>query len=288
MEEQGKKSGWMIWVYLSPVYVILGMALYNWTVKVNSSDVGLSKEGYNAFNASEGEIKKHQKNPDYDPGLNDSGYSVRYRSGKGEPGSMAGDGPSKQAVARAEQAAAERKAQDQKAAAAGQGDAKLNQAALESGDTRAKEQQGLGAQKGYLTYAVGKALNHPKAVAALLNNKYVVNGFMARGTVKAATASPQGLANYLKGPGPMNFINNPVVKAAMNNPALMNAVAGSGMIGAMMETPAAQALMKDPQALNELVANNPQLMATLMANPNMMSALMSNPDAAAMFGQIKK
>jgi len=292
MEVQGKKSGWKIWVYLSPVYIILGILLFRWNAKINSSDVGLSKEEYNAFNTADGEIKK-RKNDGYDPNLSDSGYSVRYRSGKAEPGTLPGDGPSPQAVAAAGKAEAARRDQENKAAGAGEagGQGKgrsASQLALESNDTKAKEAMGMGSQKGYLSYAVGKVMGSPKAVSALLNNKYVVNGFMSRATVKAATGSAQGLANYLKGSGPTNFMNNPVVKAAMDNPAVVNAIASSGMISAMLNTPAAQDLMKDPQALNDLVTNNPQLMATLMSNPNMMNALMSNPDTAALMGKINK
>ncbi len=289
MEEGKKGAGWKIWVYMIPVYIVLGILLYKWTVKINSSDVGLSKEEYNAFNASEGEIKKRQ-NADYDPNLTDSGYNVRYRSGKEEESGLPGNAPGTQAAAQAVKAAAEKKAQGQKTGTSGQGGngKSANQLALESNETRAKEAMGMGNKVGYLSYAVGKVMNNPKAVAALLNNKYVVNGFMSRGTVKAATASPEGLANYLKGGGPANFMNNPMVKAAMNNPAIVGAVASSGIVAAMLNTPAAQALMKDPQALSDLAANNPQLMAALMSNPNMMSALMSNPGTAAMLGQIKK
>ncbi len=292
MEEQKKKSSWKIWVYMSPIYIALGLMLYRWNAKINSSDVGLSKEEYNAFNASEGEIKKHSDDG-YNPGLNDSGYTVRYRSGDGdETAGQTGDARNRQSAVQAGKAEDERQAQErgksQRTEAAGntQGHVKsANQSALESNDTRAKEAMGLGNQKGYLSYAVGKVMNNPKAVGALLNNQYIVNGFMSRGTVKAATASPQGLANYLSGSGPANFMNNPVVKAAMNNPAIVSAVASSGMVSAMLNTPAAQALMKDPQALGDLINNNPQLLTLAMQNPQTLSLLMSNPEVSGMIGK---
>lgn len=290
MEEERKKAGWKLWVYLSPVYIVLGLLLYRWNAKINSSDVGLSKEEYNVFNASEGEIKKRQ-NTDYDPALTDSGYSVRYRTGKEDPAGMDAGGPS----AQAEKAAAERKERERKDAAGqdrgGQGQAgqdgarTAGQLALESSDTRAKEQMGLGKKEGYLSYAVGKVMNNPKAVAALLNNQYIVNGFMSRGTVKAATGSPQGLANYLGSGGPANFMNNPVVKAALNNPAIVSAVASSGIVSAMLNTPAAQALMKDPQALGDLINNNPQLMTLAMQNPETLTMLLSNPEVSGLVGK---
>ncbi len=285
MEQERKKSSRKFWLYLTPVYIILALPLVRWTMKINSSDVDLSKEEYNVFNASEGEIKKRH-NTDYNPDLRDRGYSVRYRSDGAESGELQGDGPARQTPEQAGKAAAARQAQSRKTAAAGQGEGRSgNQAALESSETRAKEQMGLGNQKGYLSYAVGKTMNNPKAVSALLNNKYVVNGFMARGTVKAATASPEGLANYLKGSGPANFLNNSIVKAAMNNPAVVSAVASSGIVGALLNTPAAQALMNDPQALGDMINSNPELVALAMQNPQTLSMLMSNPEVSGLVGK---
>ena len=170
MPDEENKSSWKIWVYLTPVYVIVAVPLLMWINKINSGDVGLSKEEYNVFNASEGEVKKRQQQQNYDPGLTDIGYTVRYRSGDEPEESLSGDGPSKEepeqvraAAAARRQPAGGKQGYDPKPAA---------QAALESADTRAKEQMGLGNQKGYLTYAVGKTMNNPKAVAALMNNSW--------------------------------------------------------------------------------------------------------------------
>ena len=279
MEGDNKKS-WKIWIYLTPVYILLAIPLVKWTQRINSSDVKLDKDEYSAFNAEEGEIRKSGNDPDYDPGLNDGTLSVRYRSGGGasadEERRAEARTEAKRREVAGEAAAAER-------ARAGQGEYRRRagaQAALESADTNAKTQMSVGAQKGYLTAAIGKVANNPKAVGALLNNGYVVKGFMGRGTVKAATASPEALANYLKGPGPMNFMNNPVVKAAMNNPALISAVAGSAMVSAFLETPAAKGLMNNPDALAAMVQNNPQLVNLAMQNPQTLTMMMSNPEVS--------
>lgn len=288
MEGEEKKAGWKIWVYLTPVYIIIAIPLFMWIQKINSSDVGLSKEEHSVFNTEEGEIKK-RKTDGYDPGLTDSGYAVRYRPEGAEAGSLPGDGPSAAEVERVRKEAAARQQQGNASARqqqAGQFDAKTaGQTALDSKDTRAKEAMGMGYQKGYLSTAVEKVMNNPKAVGAIMNNKYVVEGFMSRGTVKAATGSAQGLADYLKGSGPSNFINNPVVKAALNNPAIVSAVASSGMISAFMNTPAAKELMSNPQALGDLVNNNPQLMALAMQNPQLLTTLMSNQDVMGQVGK---
>ena len=278
MDGEHKKSGWKIWVYLTPLYILAAIPLVKWTQKVNSSDVNMSKEEYGAFNSAEGEIKKNTTG--YNPDLNDIGYTVRYRSAKDgdEPMNAAGGGEGGGQAGTAgngakQGAGAAKTDQKQQPSRFASG----NQAALESDQTKIKEQMGIGQQKGYLSYAVGKALNNPKVVGALLSNQYVVNGFMSRGTVKAATGSAQGLANYLKSGGPANFINNPVVKAALNNPAIVSAVASSGMVSAMLNTPAANALMNDPQALGDLVNSNPELLQLAMQNPQTLTMLMGNP-----------
>ncbi len=288
MEGEEDKAGWKIWIYLTPVYIIIAIPLVLWMQKINSSDIRLSENERNVFNTDEGELNR-RKLTAYDPGLTDTGYTVRYRSGDAEEDSLPGDGPSRQAEEAVRRQAQERRPQPEpkpRTAQGGEYEAKLSaQSALESSETKRKEAMSLGYQKGYLTAAMGKVVNSPKAVGAILNNKYIVQGFMSRPTVKAATGSPEGLANFLKGPGPANFLNNPVVKAALNNPAVVSAVANSGIVSAMLDTPAAKALMQNPQALADIVNNNPQLMTMAMQNPQLLNTLMSNQDVMNQVGK---
>lgn len=283
MEGENKKSGWKIWVYLTPLYILAAIPLIKWTQKINSGDVALSREEYGAFNSSEGEIKKSTTG--YNPDLNDIGYSVRYRSAKGggepdsSPRSAASRDEGKSGNGSGQEAAAGKTGQRPQ----GQGRfASGNQAALESDQTRLKEQMSFGQQKGLLTSAVGKAMNSPKAVGALFNNSWVVKGFMSRGTVKAATGSPQGLQNYMKNTTAINnFLGNSVVQAAMNNPALVNAFAGSGMANAILNSPGVQSMLQNPESLTSLAMTNPQIFQAL-SNPNVMNALMNNPQTAGL------
>jgi len=280
MDEEHRKTSGKFWLYFIPVCVLFAIPLIKWTMKLNSGDLALSKEEANVFNTDEGELKKRSK-ANYDPDLNDQGYAVRYRSGKAGPAARLGG-----SLAGTRSGEEQEEDQDRRAPAGQQSRSAAGRPAPEPmAPAAAKEQAGLGVQKGYLTYAVGKAMNNPKAVSALLNNRFVINGFMSRGTVKAATGSAQGLANYLKSGGPGNFLNNPVVKAAMNNPAIVSAVASSGLVSAMLNTPAAQALMKDPGALADLVSSNPQLVAMAMSNPGTFSALMGNPAVSGVVGK---
>ncbi|OGR45360.1 MAG: hypothetical protein A2X35_03715 [Elusimicrobia bacterium GWA2_61_42] len=289
MDGEHKKSGWSIWLYMTPVYIVLGVMLFKWVAKLNSGDVQLSNDEYGAFNAAEGEVKKIEHKA-YDPGLSDIGYTVRYRSGKGGEGAIEQDEEEADADARA--AAADTK---KRQAAQGQGrPVSANQAALNSSDTNNKAQMGFGNQKGYLTYAVGKAMNNPKAVGAMFNNSWVVKGFMGRDTVKGALGSQQGLQNYLSNPKNVsNFLNNPVVQAAMNNQAVVNTFASSGMASAILASPAVQGLLQNPDSLSSMMSTNPEVMQAL-TNPNVLNALMNNPQTAGLAaglaggGQVKR
>ena len=279
MDQEPRKSGWKIWLYLTPVYIIVAIPLVRWTIKVNSGDVDLSKDEYKAFNSQEGEIKKSSAVV-YSPDLDESGYSVRYRSGHSA-------GAQKYDSERKETAGAKR--QDSAGAqgsAAGTAERKNTAGYQQQPLTpmQQREQKSFGFTKGYLTYAVGKTMNNPKAVSALFNNSFVVGGFMARDTVKAALGSAQGLQNYLSNTSAVNtFLGNNVVKAALANPQIINAVASSSLASAIISSPAIQDLIKNPDSINNILASNPQI-AMFMADPNIMRALMNNPQTAGVVG----
>ncbi|MCX5784427.1 MAG: hypothetical protein NTX59_01930 [Elusimicrobia bacterium] len=283
MEEKDKKSSWKIWLYLTPVYILIAIPLIQWTKKVNLGDVDVSKDEETVFNSSEGEIKK--STVVYTPNLEDNVLSLHYKRGSG---TQTGDGPREpdnaktrgsgktQNPGKAQNPAA--RPRDTKGAA---DDRQSPLAGL-----RTQEQRGFGFKEGYLSYAVGKFMNNPKALGAILNNKYVINGFMSRDNVKAATASPQALANYLKsGTAITNFMKDSVVQSAFNNPKALDAMASSGMVTALLDTPAGKALLNNPQAMADIVTANPELLG-LMKDPKIMGLLMSNPNASNYINQM--
>lgn len=287
MEGERGTPAWKIFLYLTPVYVLAAIPLYKRYQQLHSPDVA----GASAFSGEESPAPRRPAGDGYDPGLTDSGLTINYRAGGEADGSLPGDRElpsSGKSSYREEPGEPQRQGKQRGPGGGGEpysGGSRFAknpaQAALVSDATKAKEQAAVGYKRGLLTETVGELMKHPKAVGALLNNKYVVEGFMARPNVKAATGSADGLASYLRGSGPANFLNNPVVKAALNNPAVVSAVAGSGMVSAMLNTPAARELMKDPDKLAALVDSNPQLVQLAMQNPQTLSLLMSNPDVAA-------
>lgn len=284
MEKESERKTFRLWIYLIPVYILASIPVIKWVIKADSGNLTLSKEASTAFNSQEGEINETHASKAGIPEFNDGVLGVRY--GKKAAGSADARTADIDPTRRQEPVTKRASTPPPRNAGRG-GPAGTNQGGVDP--LKAREQQSVGFTKGFLTSAVERTMNNPKAVGAIFNNRFVVSGFMSRGTVKAATGSTQGLANFLKnGNTAANFMNNPVVKAAMNNPAIVNAVASSGLIKAMIETPAIQGLMNNPQALNDLISSNPELMTKLLANPNIMSALMTNPNTAGLLGQIKK
>ena len=282
MEENNQKKSFKIWLYLIPLFILAAWPALKWLHKANSNEMNLSQDAYTAFNSETGEIRKTGKpqagNPDFDYGI----VGVRYKSKGSEVADEKAEAEDRAATQA--QAARQEAAREQPRTAAPAGTGKVVQTSGPMDGMKAREQQSAGYTKGYLSYAMGKVINSPKAVSAILNNKNVISGFMSRGTVQSALGSKEGLANYLKGAGPASFINNPMVKAAMSNPAVVSAVASSGLISAMLDTPAAKELMNDPKALGDLVTNNPELVGMLMSNPNAMG-LLSNPEVSGLTGK---
>ena len=275
MRRDDEQPRFSVWVFLIPVFIFAAWPALQWMKKAGSDDLRLSKDDYSLFNSQEGGISKPPPFTREMPELNDGVMGVRYKS---KARKLADE---KNAAIQREKDRAAAKKRAEEAAIANR-----HHGGTDSLHTR--EQQSTGSTVGFLTSAVGRLLNNPKAVGALLNNKYVVKGFMARDTVKEATASKQSLARYLKSGSPANFINNPVVKAAINKPAVVREAASSGLIKALLDTPGVKALMNDPKALGELLNSNPELATLAMTNPNIMNALINNPAAAGLLSNLGK
>ena len=66
--------------------------------------------------------------------------------------------------------------------------------------TDAKGLRNLGAKEGLLSALAAKMLDHPKIMAAIFNNKQVVDAFMSRARVKENCESGGALKSYLSDP----------------------------------------------------------------------------------------
>ena len=266
MEEGEQGKSWLIWLLIVPVAMAAGVLLTKWALQPGKTAPAAQAE--TQAEAGAGAVTPFPAPAATKPAAAESaGYDLPGDEPSGDAGIIwankpAGTAPSKEAGARPAQAAAAASPED------------------------AKKSQGLGFAYGAISKAVEKLLDNPKAVSAILNNEYVVKGFMSRDTVKNATRNSASLAAYLKNPANMNkFMGKEVVQRGMNNQELVNAVATSGLVAAMIDTPGGRGLLKDPQAIAEVLQTNPGLIDVL-TNPSILNALVSNPKTAGVVTQI--
>lgn len=142
----------------------------------------------------------------------------------------------------------------------------------------------LGAKEGLLSSLAAKMLDHPKILAAVFNNKMVVDAFMSRSRVKENCQSGSALKTYLSDPnsGGMTKVL-PVIQQAMSNQAtstaLVSALSGTEMVKRLSACPSAQALSNDSTAVMSIAISNPKAFGVMM-DPRAMAALAANPQAA--------
>lgn len=149
--------------------------------------------------------------------------------------------------------------------------------------TDARGLANLGATQGMLSSLASKLLDHPKVLAAVFNNKTVVNAFMARKGVQENCRSGGALKNYLSDPGSGGMTKVfPVIQQALggsNASGLVSALSGTEMAKALGGCPSIKELGNDSSAITSIAMANPKAMGLLM-DPRGMAAVASNPQAA--------
>lgn len=275
---RSKRPAWLIWIYLLPLYVLVAYPIARWVKKVRSGDIVLTSEQASVFNSTQ---TYHTETPSgrlsSDPRLPDMAYSINYRR-NGAHGKKAGTARPAESSGKIPQGTSSGKSVSSRPAKRGSKDSMW----------RNLEMKTAGYKKGYLTYAVGYAMNKPSAVKKLFDNSLVVKGFMARPTVKSVLNDPQALQEFLtQTPAVNNFLGNSVVQKALSNPAIVNAVASSKLAESILNSPAIQQLISNPEMLKSLIESNPQV-AELLANPLVINALASNPSTQDIYSQLGK
>jgi hypothetical protein len=150
--------------------------------------------------------------------------------------------------------------------------------------TDARGLANLGATEGMLSSMAAKLLDHPKVLAAIFNNKTVVNAFMARSGVKENCENGGALKSYLSDPksGGMSKVF-PIIQQALSRPdggsGLVSALAGTEMVKAVSGCPSLKAIGNDSSSIAGIAMANPKALGLLM-DPRGAAALASNPQAA--------
>lgn len=149
--------------------------------------------------------------------------------------------------------------------------------------TDARGLANLGAKEGMLSSLAAKLLDHPKILAAVFNNKTVVNAFMARKGVQENCQSGGALKSYLSDPGSGGMTKVfPVIQQALggsNASGLVSALSGTEMAKALGGCPSIKELGNDSSAITSIAMANPKALGLLM-DPRGMAAVASNPQAA--------
>ena len=143
----------------------------------------------------------------------------------------------------------------------------------------------LGAKEGLLSAMVGKVMEHPKALAYLLNNKTLVNAYFSRDLVKKNCSSGSALKSYLMDSSNPQGVSEElgIARSMLRNPAAASAALGTEFGKRLMDCPSVGAVAKDPGAALVIIGSNPGLMS-MLSDPNATKVMNANPQAASLFG----
>ena len=144
----------------------------------------------------------------------------------------------------------------------------------------------LGGQQGLLSALAAKMLDHPKILAAIFNNKMVVDAFMNREISKKNCQSGGELKSYLSNPNSGGMAKVlPVIQAALSRPETAAALGGTEMAARVMACPSINELSNDSTAVMSVVMSNPKALGVL-TDPRMALALSANPQASGLLAGV--
>ena len=157
-------------------------------------------------------------------------------------------------------------------------DAALKTAA---GPWSAEKAREIGSKRGLL-FILGKTLlSHPKLVGLVLNNDYVVKGFMSQDRVRRNCHDAASLANYLSDTQDSSGISLGLasVASSLNTPGSAQALFGSKLVSQVLDQCGSiKALTDNTTLIQQVATSNPQILSMMMDN-RLVSALRVNPAA---------
>jgi hypothetical protein len=140
----------------------------------------------------------------------------------------------------------------------------------------------LGAQKGLLTAAFNRLIEHPRLLRALFNNTLVVDALMSRDSSQQNCSSPAALQAVLSNPQSDAMRQMmPVVQNALSHPEAAGAFAGSVLATRLMNCPSVQGLAKSPSGIMAVVQSNPAAVG-ILTDPRVAQAVADSPQAGGL------
>lgn len=139
----------------------------------------------------------------------------------------------------------------------------------------------VGNKQGLLFKLGEKVMRYPRIVGFLLNNKYVVAGFMKTERVQKNCKDPKALTQYLsdtKDPTGIG-LGLQAIRSSLNTPGSAAAIFGSRLTQTVLDScPSIGSFTKDPMAVMQVASSNPEILS-VMSNPGLVSALATAPAA---------
>lgn len=149
-----------------------------------------------------------------------------------------------------------------------------------------KSLYGVGLKKGLLFQLGDRLIQHPRIVSWVLNNDFVVSGFMAQERVRRNCHDAAYLANYLSDAGDAGGITRGTrtFAAALRTPGSADAILGSKLaVTVTRQCEAMRQVADDKNAVARIAIANPELLM-LLSDPRLVGAMGRNPDAASLVG----
>jgi hypothetical protein len=150
-----------------------------------------------------------------------------------------------------------------------------------------RELNAFGGSRALFKAIIPRLAQHPKILGMLLNNRYVVEGYMSRQKSKDVFGSPDGVKKYLSDIKSQEGVADafPLLRAMLKqNPEIAGVIAGSELASRILDTPGMQGFIKDPASV---VLSNPEVLA-FVGDPAVVKGLAANPGAAAALDSVQK
>jgi hypothetical protein len=147
----------------------------------------------------------------------------------------------------------------------------------------------IGSTRGLLFKLGASLLSHPKVVRLILNNDYVVDGFMSQDRVRANCNDASTLSGYLGNSGDSTGIAMGLasIRSSLDTPGSAEAIFGSKLVSTVLSRCGSiQAVSSDPSTV-KMIAGTNQQMAAMLQDGRLISAVMSNSSTAAVLNNVR-
>jgi len=131
-------------------------------------------------------------------------------------------------------------------------------------DAETQEEIDWGAKEGYLTNVLAQNLNDYTLLTELYNNKWMIQGFMARKSVQQYLFSTDNLKKLFSDKKAVRkFLSEPAINNLLENPKAMKIILDSNFTKTILDDKVCQEFMKDSKAIEQLLTKDRTLVRVI-------------------------